>query len=736
MTTEHSNDKEGLFDTQLSLFLEGPAPLTTILKRDGRPVPFEKGKIADAIFQAAQTIEEADRNRAEQLATAVTIYLTKARMNVYPSVDEIADAVQRVLVEMGHPRTARAYARHRERRMRARLLQKPPMRTRNATPDTLFDDEVLVVRSSTETLEPWDRTRIVAALVRETRLDAPTAETIAGEVEEQILSAHLPQPSSALIRELVGARLVAHGLEQHHRRHMRLGVPLYDVNRILRGPHVMAPQDPESTGQLLAEAVKREYALTHVFSPEVADAHVRGELHLHDPGAIDRFHSATQSVEALTRFGIGAADGGTYSSPPHFAETLLAQLAKATAVWQRYFCIPSAWDAVNVFFAPFLESFDADRLKQLAQMLVYEFACYGIQHHTDSAVTELGLSWHIPARLCCADAIGSGGLPTERTYDQYAAHSRQFAWTILDILQEEGAHGMMFQAPQFVIDLSPGFFQTEGHGLFLEHAAHTVLAHGNLVFRMERELELLDDRDPWEPREVTSSRVTLNLIRAAHHAHDMASFFAELHELVPLALQAHVEKNAFLQQLLAEKEAGTLALLATPRTGRPKLDLQRTHVIVGVTGLSECIQVLTKKLNKPHPDLASHILATLRSTIDEMKAEYGINAVLGETRDTSVARRFAALDLRDYPDSARSVIQMDSVSFDLQYTPGLRLNGSPPSARLTQEGTLHEFVHAGARINMPLADLNGDARALTDLLVMLYYETQCRSVCFTRSPLT
>ena len=736
MTLDHSDAQEGFFDTQLSLFLEGPAPLTTILKRDGRPVPFEKSKIADTIFRAAQTIAEEDRDRANQLASAVAIYLTKARMSVYPSVDEIADAVQRVLVEMGHTRTARAYARHRERRERARTLQKPSPRLRNVITDD-FTDDTLVVRSSTDTLEPWDRARIVTALVRETRLDNPTAETIALEVEEQIASAQLHQPSAALIREMVGARLIAHGLEQHHRRHMRLGVPLYDVDRILRGPHVMTPQDPESTGQLLAEAVKREYALTHVFSPTVADAHVRGELHIHDLGNIDRLHSAIQSVEALTRFGVGAADGGTFSSPPHFAETLLAQMAKASAVWQRYYCAPTAWDAVNVFFAPFLDTFDQHRMKQLAQMLVYEFACYGAQQDTGNAVTELGLSWNVPARLCMADAIGAGGMPTERTYDMYTNRVQQFAWAMLDVLQEEGARGLTFRAPQFVIDLTPTFFQTEGHGLFLEHAAKAALLHGNIVFRMERDLTLLDDRDPWEPREVTVSRITLNLVRAAHHARDLETFFRELRELVPLALQAHIEKYSFIQQLLDEKETGTLALLAAPRAGRPRLDLQRTCALVGITGLAECVQVLRNRLKENSPDLTTHILAALRANVTDIANDFGINAILAETRDTSVTRRFASLDLREYPDTARSVIKTDPQSFDLQYTPGLHMdmNTFTPMNQVLQEGKLHEFTDADVRTCIPLEKLGLDARSLTDFIETAYHKSQCRSLFFTQSRL-
>jgi len=42
-----------------------------VRKRDGRVVPFDDSKIADAIFKAAQAVGGSDRERAEQLAAAV-----------------------------------------------------------------------------------------------------------------------------------------------------------------------------------------------------------------------------------------------------------------------------------------------------------------------------------------------------------------------------------------------------------------------------------------------------------------------------------------------------------------------------------------------------------------------------------------------------------------------------------------------------------------------------------------
>ena len=48
-----------------------------IRKRDGKVMPFDKSKIAAAIFKAAQAVGGEDRFISEELASAVTDYLNR-----------------------------------------------------------------------------------------------------------------------------------------------------------------------------------------------------------------------------------------------------------------------------------------------------------------------------------------------------------------------------------------------------------------------------------------------------------------------------------------------------------------------------------------------------------------------------------------------------------------------------------------------------------------------------------
>jgi anaerobic ribonucleoside-triphosphate reductase len=91
----------------------------SIRKRDGRIVEFTSLKIAEAIFKAAKAVGGEDRQLAEELAQVVVNYLRKTG-NGIPSVEEVQDAVEKVLIETGHAKTAKAYILYRDRRTRLR----------------------------------------------------------------------------------------------------------------------------------------------------------------------------------------------------------------------------------------------------------------------------------------------------------------------------------------------------------------------------------------------------------------------------------------------------------------------------------------------------------------------------------------------------------------------------------------------------------------------------------------
>ncbi len=103
--------------------------ITAIVKRDGRTVPFNKVKIAEAIFKAAKSVGGKNMEVANDLADQVVAYLEKELgEDCVPSVEHVQDIVEKILIENGHARTAKEYILYRAERTRMRTMNTKLMR--------------------------------------------------------------------------------------------------------------------------------------------------------------------------------------------------------------------------------------------------------------------------------------------------------------------------------------------------------------------------------------------------------------------------------------------------------------------------------------------------------------------------------------------------------------------------------------------------------------------------------
>ena len=94
--------------------------ITQIRKRNGQVVPFNKEKITNAIFNAAQSVGGQDRELASKLTDQVLELADKRFGEMIPTVEELQDLVEKVLIEKGHAKTAKAYILWRDKRAQVR----------------------------------------------------------------------------------------------------------------------------------------------------------------------------------------------------------------------------------------------------------------------------------------------------------------------------------------------------------------------------------------------------------------------------------------------------------------------------------------------------------------------------------------------------------------------------------------------------------------------------------------
>ena len=617
-------------------------------------------------------------------------------------------------------------------------------------------DITLFVRTSAEEVARWNRRRIVEALIRETGIDGETAEAISREVEKQIFSSGISLLTTALIRELVDAKLVERGLEQARRLHARLGFPLYDVRQLIfhrNKENANVPHAPEGTSLSLVEGIKREYALHDVFSREVGDAHVSGDLHLHGLGYIDRPYSSCQSLEYLKRFGLRLPHCVTVAGPARHAEVLLAHMVRFGASLQGHFAGVIGWDAVNLSFAPYLTGMGEREIEQFAQMLIYEFSQLTSARGGQAMFTDIHLYWEVPPILADLPAVGPGGRPTGRTCREYAGESRQLARALMAVYRRGDAMGKPFVFPRPVIHITEEFFRTPDHEGFLEEACGAAAAMGNPCFVLDREKgariapcgcmnfggETAGARgEPWRRRCASIQNVTLNLPRLGYRAGmDDRKLFTLLDELMVLAVKAHIQKRDFIENLLSLGDAGPLAMLAMQSDGSSYLHLNDAIYLIGITGLNELVQIREgRQLHESDDALARGlaVIGHMQGEVEKLCEVHGMQFVLEQTPAETTAYRFARLDLKHFSPLPGRYVRGDLARGEIYYTNSTHLNPAAPVDPLTRvrmEGLFHPFFRAGAVTHVELGDASPAAVALAGFIVRAFRETVNNQIIFS-----
>ncbi len=620
-------------------------------------------------------------------------------------------------------------------------------------------DITLFVRKSDEETARWNRQRIIDTLIRETGIDSDTAESISREVEKQIVASGISLLTTHLIREMVDAKLMERGLENARTLHARLGFSLYDVRQLIlhqNKENANVPHSPEGTNLLLAEGIKREYALYDVFSRDVADAHASGDIHLHGLGYIDRPYSSCHSLEYVKKFGLNLPHALTAAKPANHAEVLLAHLVRFGAVVQGHFAGVVGWDALNLFFAPYLSALKEGEIRQLAQMLVYEFSQLTSARGGQSIFTDIHIHWDIPNYFADVPAIGPGGKPTGRTYADYQVEAQKFAWAIFEVLKEGDAGGKPFLFPRPLVHISEGFFQTPGHADFLNLICDVAGDKGNTCFVFDREgviktscgslsmeesgADREDAQAPWKMRSAAIQNVTLNLPRLGYKSGgDDRKLFNAVSELVELAVKAHLQKKDFIEKLLSYGDEGPLSLLGMDRDGMPYLRMDRAIYLIGMVGLNELVRIHRgKQLHDSSDALAFglEVTAHMKKETERLGAKHGRRFILEQSPAETTAYRFARLDLKYYSPEAGHFVSGNMAKGEVYYTNSTHLHASAsvsPMERVKKEGLFHPHIGGGNISHIWLGDALPSPENMARFIGTVFRQTKNNQVVFSPS---
>lgn len=101
------------------------SPILKIKKRNGHIVDFDQNKVTEAIWNAAKSVGGSDKELAQQISNQVCAVLEVffKSADQIPTVEQIQDLIEKILIEGGHAKTAKAYILYREQHKNIRNTQ-------------------------------------------------------------------------------------------------------------------------------------------------------------------------------------------------------------------------------------------------------------------------------------------------------------------------------------------------------------------------------------------------------------------------------------------------------------------------------------------------------------------------------------------------------------------------------------------------------------------------------------
>ncbi|HMK46271.1 MAG TPA: anaerobic ribonucleoside-triphosphate reductase [Methanocella sp.] len=622
----------------------------------------------------------------------------------------------------------------------------------------------MYVRTSRGMLEPFDYRMIESSLVRETGISQESAIHVAKEVEAKLRKLKVGYLTSPLIREIVTVQLLEDGMEEARSKYTRLGMPVYDVTHLIeQGSRENANlhHNPETIHKFAGDQILREYLLVQVLPKHISDAHMRGDIHIHDADYFAiRPNCLQHDLSWFFENGLRVDGTGKHTSvaaPPKHAMVAALHAAKVLASSQTNMAGGQSLDNFNIFMAPFFVGMSAEEIRQVAQAFVYEMNMQYVARGGQVVFSNIDLELTVPRYLADKPAIGPRG-KIMGTYKDYSDELIAFTHALLDVFLEGDALGKPHLFPNAIVKVRDSAFKDpeqkellfKVHQLFSKYGTPYILNllpdwQHDAVNSMGCRTRLSGDwadRQGYEEPSMSTMRTgnihynTINLPRIAMEANgDDNRIFEALDSRLDLIREALEIKHGIVQKRLYDN---SILPFLTQKGGHGE-DYYRfddlTHT-VGFVGLNEFVMAHTNSAlheSRDSYDFGMDAIRYMRDWADSMTDVTGWRWTLTQTPAESTAGRFARLDLREF--GAKAIVNGDRSKSGVYYTNSshMAVNADIPLFdRARMEGAFHPICNGGHITHLFLGEGTPDPAGLMSLTEKLCRNTSMGLFDYTR----
>ena len=556
--------------------------LQQIVKRNRTQVPFRKEKIIFAIFKAANAVGGTDFALAEKLTDQVLALADQKYPDGIAEVEGIQDLVEKVLIEAGHAKTAKAFILYREKRRSARESNALIGATINMFSEYLNDRD-------------WQ------------------------------------------INENANTQKSINGLNNYVR-----------------------------------EAFTQNYWLHEIYPEEIRNAHLSGNIHIHDLGFFGPYCAGWDLQQVLLN-GFGGVPGKVESKPPKHLRSFLGQIVNSTFTTQGESAGAQAWSSFDTYCAPFIryDKLDYATVRQALQEFIFNLNVptrVGFQCPFSNLTFDI-----VPPRTLREQHVICGGQYMPETYGDFQAEMDLFNLAFCDVMSSGDSKGRVFTFPIPTINITRDFdWNSPVTDKFMEITCKYGIPYFSnyvnsdlspedalsMCCRLRLDTKELRKRGGGlfgsNPLTGSIGVVTLNLPRIAYISKSESEFFARLWQQMNIAANSLEIKRKVIEEQTARGLYPYSANYLRPIQQKTGCFWFNHFNTIGLIGMNEACQNLfgpdCDLTTTKGQDLAVKTLNYMRKEIQEIQDKTGHYYNLEATPAEGTSYRLAKKDVERYSD--------------------------------------------------------------------------------------
>jgi len=420
----------------------------------------------------------------------------------------------------------------------------------------------------------------------------------------------------------------------------------------------------------VASTISSHYWLNKIYPPNIRDAHVNGDFHIHDLQLLSAYCCGWDLKDLLIR-GFGGVTGKVESSPAKHFGTALGQLVNFFYTLQGESAGAQAISGFDTFLAPFIkfDNLEYKEVKQQLQVFLFNMNVptrVGFQ----TPFTNITLDLFIPENLADEPVI-IGGKPQREKYGEFQKEMDMFNEALVEVMLEGDNRGRVFSFPIPTYNVTKNW---EWESPIIDRIMEMTAKYGIPYFSNYVNSDMkpedarsmccrlrLDNRELRKrggglfganPLTGSVGVVTLNMARLGYVAKDKEDFFEKVAKLMDLARESLKIKRDILEKFT---EGGlypyTRYYLSTVKE-RFGYYWKNHFNTIGLNGVNEaCLNLLGVDITDPEGNkFAQQTLDFMSERLHQYQLSSSDLYNLEATPAEGTSYRFARIDKEKHPD--------------------------------------------------------------------------------------